>query len=123
MYIVYDKKKIVLYLVKEIQNMAVIELTSETFDAEVLHADRIVIVDFWATWCTPCRMLTPILEEIAAERSDIKICKINVDDAQDIAEKYGVMSLPILVFFENGEVVDESIGLVSKEQLLAMLPK
>ena len=103
--------------------MAVIELTSETFDTEVLHADRIVIVDFWATWCTPCRMLTPILEEIAAERSDIKICKINVDDAQDIAEKYGVMSLPILVFFENGEVVDESIGLVSKEQLLALLPE
>ena len=103
--------------------MAVIELTSETFDAEVLHADRIVIVDFWATWCTPCRMLTPTLEEIAAERSDIKICKINVDDAQDIAEKYGVMSLPILVFFENGEVVDESIGLVSKEQLLALLPE
>ena len=102
--------------------MAVIELTSETFDAEVLHADRIVIVDFWATWCTPCRMLTPILEEIATERKDIKICKIDVDAAQDIAEKYGVMSLPMLIFFENGEAVDESLGLVSKERLLSLLP-
>ena len=103
--------------------MAVIELTSETFDAEVLHADRIVIVDFWATWCTPCRMLAPVLEEIAAERTDIKICKINVDEAQDIAEKYGVMSLPILIFFENGEAVNESLGLISKDQLVSLLPK
>ena len=79
--------------------MEIIELTSETFDAEVLQSDRLVIVDFWATWCTPCRMLAPVLEEIAAERTDIKICKINVDEAQDIAEKYGVMSLPILIFF------------------------
>ena len=103
--------------------MAVIELTSETFNDEVLHADRIVIVDFWATWCTPCRMLTPVVEEVAAERPDIKVCKINVDEAQDIAEKYGVMSLPILILFKDGEPIDESIGLVSKEQLLAMLPK
>lgn len=103
--------------------MEIIELTSETFDAEVLQSDRLVIVDFWATWCTPCRMLAPILEEIAAERTDIKICKINVDEAQDIAEKYGVMSLPILIFFENGEAVNESLGLISKDQLVSLLPK
>ena len=103
--------------------MTVIELTSETFDSEVLQSDRLVIVDFWATWCTPCRMLAPILEEVAAERTDIKICKINVDEAQDIAEKYGVMSLPILIFFENGEAVDESLGLISKDQLVSLLPK
>lgn len=103
--------------------MEVIELTGENFDAEVLRADRLVIVDFWASWCTPCRMLAPILEEIAAEHPDIKVCKINVDEAQDIAEKYGVMSLPILIFFENGEAVDESIGLVSKEQIVSLLPK
>ena len=103
--------------------MEIIELTSETFDAEVLQSDRIVIVDFWATWCTPCRMLAPVLEEIAAERTDIKICKINVDEAQDIAEKYGVMSLPILIFFENGEAVNESLGLISKDQLVSLLPK
>ncbi|ANR71105.1 thioredoxin [Selenomonas sp. oral taxon 126] len=103
--------------------MEIIELTSETFDAEVLQSDRLVIVDFWATWCTPCRMLAPVLEEIAAERTDIKICKINVDEAQDIAEKYGVMSLPILIFFENGEAVNESLGLISKDQLVSLLPK
>lgn len=103
--------------------MEIIELTSETFDAEVLQSDRLVIVDFWATWCTPCRVLAPVLEEIAAERTDIKICKINVDEAQDIAEKYGVMSLPILIFFENGEAVNESLGLISKDQLVSLLPK
>lgn len=103
--------------------MSVIELTNETFDSEVLEADRLVIVDFWATWCTPCRMLTPILEELAEEHPEIKVCKINVDEAQHIAERYGIMSLPILVFFENGEIMDESIGLISKEQLLSLLPK
>ena len=103
--------------------MEIIELTSETFDAEVLQSDRLVIVDFWATWCTPCRMLAPVLEEIAAERTDIKICKINVDEAQDIAEKYGVMSLPILIFFENGEAVNESLGLISKDQVVSLLEK
>ncbi|GAA0216249.1 thioredoxin [Selenomonas dianae] len=103
--------------------MNMIELTGETFDAEVLEADRLVIVDFWATWCTPCRMLTPILEEVAEEHPEFKICKINVDEAQEIAERYGVMSMPILIFFENGEIVDESIGLISKEQLLELLPK
>ena len=100
-----------------------IAVSEANFQAEVIGASVPVIVDFWATWCTPCRMLTPILEEIAAERPDIKICKLNVDDAQDIAERYGVMSLPILVFFENGEPVDESIGLISKEHLLSLLPR
>ena len=103
--------------------MGLIEVTKETFDFEVLQSDQLVIVDFWATWCTPCRMLTPVVEEVAAEHPEIKVCKINVDEAQDIAEKYGVMSLPILIFFKDGEPIDESIGLVSKEQLLAMLPK
>ena len=103
--------------------MAVLELTRETFYTEVLREKRLVIVDFWAAYCTPCRMLIPVLEEIAAERSDVKICKLNVDEAQDIAERYGVMSMPILIFFKNGEPINESIGLISKERLLAMLPK
>ena len=103
--------------------MSVIELTNETFDSEVVEADRLVIVDFWATWCTPCRMLTPILEEIAAERPDIKICKINMDDAQDIAEQYAVMSLPALLYFKNGELIEDSIGLISKERILSLLPE
>ena len=103
--------------------MAVLELTRETFYTEVLQEKRLGIVDFWAAYCTPCRMLIPVLEEIAAERSDVKICKLNVDEAQDIAERYGVMSMPILIFFKNGEPINESIGLISKERLLAMLPK
>ncbi|ERJ92689.1 thioredoxin [Selenomonas sp. oral taxon 892 str. F0426] len=103
--------------------MGIIELTGETFEAEVLKSDRLVIVDFWATWCTPCRMLTPILEEIAAERPDIKICKINMDDAQDIAEQYAVMSLPALLYFKNGELIEDSIGLISKERILSLLPE
>ena len=84
--------------------MAVLELTRETFYTEVLQEKRLVIVDFWAAYCTPCRML-------------------NVDEAQDIAERYGVMSMPILIFFKNGEPINESIGLISKERLLAMLSK
>ena len=103
--------------------MSVMELTEETFDAEVLQEEKFVIVDFWATWCTPCQMLSPILEETAAERSDIKVCKLNVDEAPNIAEKYGIMSIPALMFFKDGQLVDESIGVISKDRLLSFLPK
>ena len=82
-----------------------------------------VVVDFWASYCMPCRMLIPVLEDASAARSEVKFCKINVDDAQDIAERYGVMSMPILIFFKNGEPVDESIGLITKDELLAILEK
>ena len=101
--------------------MAITELTADMFDSEVLQSDQLVIVDFWATWCTPCSMLVPILEEIAAEHTDIKICKINMDDAQDIAEEYGVMSIPALLYFKGGELINDSIGLISKERILSLL--
>lgn len=103
--------------------MGIIELTEETFDAEVLQDKKFVIVDFWASWCTPCRMLAPILEEIADEYPNIKVCKLNVDDAPNIAERYGIMSLPALLFFDSGEIINESIGLVSRESVLSFLPK
>ena len=103
--------------------MGIIELTEETFDAEVLQDKKFVIVDFWASWCTPCRMLAPILEEIADEYPYIKVCKLNVDDAPNIAERYGIMSLPALLFFDSGEIINESIGLVSRERVLSFLPK
>ena len=103
--------------------MGIIELTEETFDAEVLQDKKFVIVDFWASWCTPCRMLAPILEEIADEYPNIKVCKLNVDDAPNIAERYGIMSLPALLFFDSGEIINESIGLVSRARVLSFLPK
>ena len=103
--------------------MGIIELTEETFDAEVLQDKKFVIVDFWASWCTPCRMLAPILEEIADEYPNIKVCKLNVDDAPNIGERYGIMSLPALLFFDSGEIINESIGLVSRERVLSFLPK
>ena len=103
--------------------MDIIELTEATFDSEVLQSNQLVIVDFWATWCTPCRMLTPILEEIAAERTDIKICTINMDEAENIAETYAVMSLPALLFFRDGELIEECIGLVSKDRIISLLPE
>ncbi|MFC2301972.1 MAG: thioredoxin [Selenomonas artemidis] len=103
--------------------MGIIELTEETFDAEVLQDKKFVIVDFWASWCTPCRMLAPILEEIADEYPNIKVCKLNVDDAPNIAERYRIMSLPALLFFDSGEIINESIGLVSRERVLSFLPK
>ena len=103
--------------------MAVIELTRETFASEVLAEKRMVVVDFWASYCMPCRMLIPVLEEASTARSDVKFCKINVDKAQAIAERYGVMSLPILIFFKGGEPVDEHIGLITKEELLTMAEK
>ena len=99
-----------------------IAVSEANFQAEVIGASVPVIVDFWATWCTPCRMLTPILEELGAEHPEIKICKLNVDDAQDLAEKYGVMTLPTLLFFKDGEMIEECIGLVSKDRLLSLLP-
>ena len=103
--------------------MDIIELTEATFDSEVLQSNQLVIVDFWATWCTPCRMLTPILEEIAAERTDIKICTINMDEAENIAETYAVMSLPALLFFRDGELIEGCIGLVSKDRIVSLLPE
>ncbi|EGK60086.1 thioredoxin [Centipeda periodontii DSM 2778] len=103
--------------------MDIIELTEATFDSEVLQSNQLVIVDFWATWCTPCRMLTPILEEIATERTDIKICTINMDEAENIAETYAVMSLPALLFFRDGELIEECIGLVSKDRIVSLLPE
>ena len=96
-------------------------VTKETFDQEVLMAKEPVLVDFWAAWCMPCKMLSPIVDQVASERSDVKVCKINIDDEGELAIRYGVMSIPTLIVFKNGEIANKSIGLISKEDILALL--
>jgi len=101
--------------------MSVKEITKTNFEAEVLKAEKPVLLDFWASWCGPCRMVGPILDEIAEERSDIKVCKINVDEQQELSAQFGVMSIPTLLVVKNGEVVNRSVGAKPKSAILALL--
>ena len=101
--------------------MAIVKVTTENFESEVLNANGRVLVDFYADWCGPCKMLAPILEKISIENPDAKICKINVDESTALAQKYGVMSIPTIVVIENGDVAETSVGLVSKSKLEEML--
>ena len=101
--------------------MAVEHFTNDTFNDKVLQANATVLVDFWAPWCGPCRMVVPLVEEIAKERSDIKVVKINVDEEQELAMQFGVMSIPTLVVMKNGKIVNQVTGARPKAQILAML--
>ena len=101
--------------------MAELNITSANFKSEVLESDKPVIVDFWATWCGPCRMLGPTIAELAEEHPEIKVCKVNVDDEPDLAQQYGVMSIPFVVSFKNGQVHKSSVGVQQKEALLSLL--
>ncbi len=101
--------------------MAAKNITVDNFEAEVLQETKPVLVDFWASWCGPCKMLSPIIEELAEELTQIKICKVNVDEQGELAEKYRVMSIPTLLVIEGGEVVNTSIGLKSKTDILKLL--
>lgn len=96
-------------------------LTSAEFNAEVLNGSGKTVVDFWAPWCGPCRAQGPILEELAIEMPDVNFVKVNVDEQTDLAIKYGVASIPTLLFFENGKLVNQAIGLHSKQDVKAML--
>ena len=96
----------------------VITVTSENFESEVLNSEKPVLVDFWASWCGPCRMLSPIVDEIAEEVQTIKIGKVNVDEQQDLAGKFGVMFIPTPILFKNGQPVNKSVGAKSKAALL-----
>ena len=98
-----------------------LHITKENFEAEVLRSDKPVLVDFYATWCGPCKMVAPILEEIAQEREDIKVCKINVDEEQELAAQYQVMSIPSLFVIKNGEVTNQALGARPKPQILELL--
>ncbi len=101
--------------------MSIITITKDNFESEVVNSDRPVLVDFWASWCGPCRMVSPIVDEIAGERGDIKVGKINVDEEQELAVRFQVMSIPTLMVFKNGEVVKQAVGAQPKAQILSML--
>lgn len=101
--------------------MAVINITKENFEQEVLKSDKPVLLDFWATWCGPCQMVSPIVDEIAEERSDIKVGKINVDEQPELSIQFGVMSIPMLVVMKDGEVVNKAVGARPKEDILGLI--
>ncbi len=101
--------------------MSAVIITNENFQEEVLNAEKPVLVDFWAPWCGPCRMVLPLVEEIANERDDVKVCKINVDEQKELAKKFRVMSIPTLMVFKGGEMVNKKLGAMPKEELLEML--
>ncbi len=100
--------------------MAVISVTADRFEQEVLQTEGIVMVDFWAAWCGPCKMLSPIVDQIAEEHPEIKVCKVNIDEEPSLAIDYKVMSIPTLLVFKNGEKINMSIGVQSKSDIEAM---
>jgi len=101
--------------------MSVIKVSEENFEREVLQSDKTVLVDFYADWCGPCKMLSPIVDEVANEVNDVKVCKVNIDEARDLAIKFDIMSIPTLLVFKNGNVVNSSLGLVSKAKIMDLI--
>ena len=101
--------------------MASIKINNNNFQSEVINSDKPVILDFWASWCGPCRMVGPILEEISEERPDIKVGKINVDEDSELAAKFRIMSIPTMVVIKDGKVVNQAVGARPKEAILALL--
>ena len=101
--------------------MSVINITKDTFTSEVQNSDKPVLIDFWASWCGPCRMVSPVVDEIAREREDIKVCKINVDEQPELASAFGVMSIPTLVVMKGGKVTNHAVGAMPKQRILALL--
>lgn len=101
--------------------MAVITINKKNFEAEVLQSEKPVLLDFWASWCGPCKMLSPIVDEVAEERDDIKVCKVNVDEEEELARQFGIMSIPTLVVIKNGKTVNTSLGYKPKSAVLALL--
>ena len=101
--------------------MAILHVNKNNFGSVVKDSAKTVLVDFWASWCGPCRMIAPVLEEVAAERPDVKVCKVNVDEEQELAISYGVSSIPTLLVFKDGQLVNKSIGAIPKAKILEML--
>lgn len=103
--------------------MSVISVTEDNFDELVLHASQKVLLDFWAPWCGPCRMLAPIIEQIAQEREDILVGKVNVEEAKTLATRFQVVSIPTIVVMESGEEIARSVGYAPKEEILEVIPE
>lgn len=101
--------------------MSVQHITAANFEQEVLHSKSTVLLDFWATWCAPCRMLSPILEEVAAERPDVKVCKVNIDEAPELAQQYRIVSIPTLLVIRDGQVDGKLVGYRPKDDILELL--
>lgn len=98
-----------------------VQVTSANFEAEVVNSDKPVLVDFWASWCGPCKMLLPIVEQVSEEVTDFKVVKINTDDNQDLAMKFGIRTIPTLLVFKNGVEVKRSVGVIPKEEILSLV--
>ena len=101
--------------------MAALKINKETFEAEVLQSEKPVLLDFFATWCGPCKLLAPVLDQIAQEHPEIKVCKVDVDENQELAAAYGVMSIPSLFVIKEGKITAQAVGARSKKQLLEMI--
>ena len=101
--------------------MSIVNIGKHNFDEEVMNSDKPVLLDFWASWCGPCRMIAPVLEEIAEEREDIKVSKINVDEQPELSNSFGVSSIPLLVVMKDGKIVNQAVGARPKSQILGLL--
>ena len=106
---------------KEDIKMSAMHITRENFNQEVLQSSKPVLVDFWASWCGPCRMLSPVVDEIAAEQQEVKVCKVNVDEQPELAQQFGIMTIPTLIVFKDGKAVNQSAGVKPKKQILEMI--
>jgi len=101
--------------------MSVININIQNFEQEVLNSNKPVLLDFWASWCGPCRMVAPIIDEIAEDRPDVKVCKVNVDEQPELASRFGIMSIPTLIVMKDGKIAQKSMGAQPKHQILSML--
>lgn len=101
--------------------MSAIKITDKNFNSEVINSEKPVLIDFWASWCGPCRMMSPVVDEIASERGDIKVCKVNVDEESALASQFGIMSIPTIVAIKNGKVTGSLVGVRPKQHILELV--